>query len=124
MSAGPRYSGPVPSCIFCDIAARKAKSTIVTETEDLVAFRDINPKAPTHILVIPRKHIPTLNDLADGDEALVGKMFSLAKKLARAEKIDGSGWRAVFNVNEDAGQSVYHIHLHLLGGRSMVWPPG
>ncbi len=112
------------SCLFCDIAARNVKATIVLETEDLVAIRDINPKAPTHLLVIPRKHIPTLNDLAEGDAALVGKMFLLAKELARSEGIDVSGWRAVFNVNEGAGQSVFHIHLHLLGGRGMSWPPG
>jgi histidine triad (HIT) family protein len=89
-----------------------------------VAFRDIRPQAPTHVLVIPKRHLPTLNDLSEADAPLVGKMFLLAKEIARAEKIDQTGYRTVFNVNRDAGQTVFHIHLHVLGGRSMSWPPG
>ncbi|HXG62449.1 MAG TPA: histidine triad nucleotide-binding protein [Planctomycetota bacterium] len=111
-------------CLFCKIAARQVKADVVRETEDLVAFRDIRPQAPTHVLVIPKRHVATLNDLSEADAPLVGKMFLLAKEIARAEKIDGSGWRTVFNVNRDAGQTVFHIHLHVLGGRPMAWPPG
>ncbi len=111
-------------CLFCKIAARQVKAEVVRETEDLVAFRDIRPQAPTHVLVIPKRHVPTLNDLSEADAPLVGKMFLLAKEIARAEKIDQAGYRTVFNVNRDAGQTVFHIHLHVLGGRSMSWPPG
>jgi histidine triad (HIT) family protein len=111
-------------CLFCRIAARQVKAEVVRETEDLVAFRDIRPQAPTHVLVIPKRHLPTLNDLSEADAPLVGKMFLLAKEIARAEKIDQTGYRTVFNVNRDAGQTVFHIHLHVLGGRSMSWPPG
>jgi len=111
-------------CLFCKIAARQVKADVVRETEDLVAFRDIRPQAPTHVLVIPKRHVATLNDLSEADAPLVGKMFLLAKEIARAEKIDGPGWRTVFNVNRDAGQTVFHIHLHVLGGRPMAWPPG
>jgi len=114
----------VADCLFCAIAAKKMKAAVVAETDDLVAFRDIRPQAPTHVLVIPRKHIATLNDLAEEDGPLVGKMLLLAKKIARDENIDGPGYRTVFNVNAQAGQTVFHIHLHLLGGRSMSWPPG
>lgn len=111
-------------CLFCKIAARQVKAEVVRETEDLVAFRDIRPQAPTHVLVIPKRHVPTLNDLSEADAPLVGKMVLLAKEIARAEKIDQTGYRTVFNVNRDAGQTVFHIHLHVLGGRSMSWPPG
>lgn len=111
-------------CLFCKIAARQMKAEVVRETEDLVAFRDIRPQAPTHVLVIPKRHVPTLNDLSEADAPLAGKMVLLAKEIARAEKIDQTGYRTVFNVNRDAGQTVFHIHLHVLGGRSMSWPPG
>ena len=111
-------------CIFCKIAAKQMKADLVAETEDCVAFRDINPQAPTHLLVIPRKHIATLNDLSKEDEALVGRMLLLAQELARKEKIDQTGYRTVFNTNKDANQTVFHIHLHVLGGRPMTWPPG
>jgi histidine triad (HIT) family protein len=111
-------------CIFCKIAARQMKADVVAETDELVAFRDINPQAPVHILVVPKRHIATLNDLGDADGPLVGKMALLARDLARREKIDQKGWRTVFNTNREAGQTVFHIHLHLLGGRSMQWPPG
>ena len=111
-------------CIFCRIVAKEMKADVVSETAACVAFRDINPQAPVHILVIPRKHIPTLNDLKEEDGALVGNMFLLATEMARKEKIDRSGYRTVFNTNRDANQTVFHIHLHVLGGRGMSWPPG
>ena len=111
-------------CPFCSIAVGKLRADIVAETKSLVSFRDINPKAPMHLLVIPRRHIATLNDLGDKDGALIGEMFIMARDLARDQKIDRSGWRTVFNTNADAAQSVFHIHLHVLGGRAMTWPPG
>jgi histidine triad (HIT) family protein len=97
---------------------------IVYENEAVLAFRDINPRAPTHVLVIPKKHIPTLADMTDEDTVLMGEIMQAAKKVAEQEGIAESGYRAVFNCKQDAGQEVYHIHLHLLGGRSMQWPPG
>ena len=112
------------SCLFCRIASGEARADIVSETKSLVAFRDINPQAPVHLLIIPRRHVATLNDLGDGDGPLIGEMFIMARNLAREQKIDQPGWRAVFNTNADAGQSVHHIHLHVLGGRGMTWPPG
>lgn len=114
----------MPGCLFCSIADKQIPASIVEETPEFVAFRDINPQAPTHLLIIPRKHVPTLNDLGASDADLVAGMFLMARDLARKEKIDQAGWRAVFNVNRGAGQSVYHIHLHLLGGRPLSWPPG
>lgn len=90
----------------------------------MLAFRDINPQAPTHLVIIPRRHIPTLNELQAADAELVGRMHLLAQELAAAEGIAQGGYRTVFNCNEAAGQSVWHIHLHLLGGRAMAWPPG
>ena len=90
----------------------------------MVAFKDLRPQAPVHLLVTPRKHIPTLNDLLPEDNALIGQMFQVAKKLAMQSNIHLKGYRTVFNVNAGAGQSVYHIHLHLLGGRMFSWPPG
>lgn len=111
-------------CLFCRIAAKEIKSDLVAERDDLAAFRDINPQAPTHVLVIPKKHIETLNVLEPGDEPLVGRMLALAREIAKKEGIAESGWRAVFNVNRGAGQTVFHIHLHVLGGRPMEWPPG
>jgi histidine triad (HIT) family protein len=111
-------------CLFCLIASKEIKSAIVYESEDMMAFRDINPQAPTHILIIPREHIPTTNDLEEHHEALVGKMALLAKELAAKEGIAQEGYRLVFNCNRNAGQAVYHIHLHLLGGRAFSWPPG
>lgn len=100
------------------------KPDMVHETGELIAFRDINPQAPTHILVVPRKHISTVNDLAAADAALVGRLVLAAQEIARLEGIDESGYRLVMNCNAGGGQSVFHIHLHLLGGRQMTWPPG
>lgn len=110
-------------CLFCKIVAGEIPADIVHESEDAVAFRDINAQAPTHVLVIPRKHIATINDIATEDEGLVGSLFSAAREIARAEGIADDGYRVVMNCNESAGQSVFHIHLHVLGGKPMGWPP-
>jgi histidine triad (HIT) family protein len=97
---------------------------IVYENDTVLAFRDINPRAPTHVLVIPKKHIPTLADMTDEDTQLMGEIMQAAKKVAELEGLAESGYRTVFNCKRDAGQEVYHIHLHLLGGRPLQWPPG
>lgn len=110
--------------LFAKIAAGEVPADIVYEDEDVVAFRDIEPQASTHVLVIPRKPIPTINDLEPEDAQLVGKLFLAAKKIAKAEGIADAGYRVVINCNAGAGQTVYHLHLHLLGGRPMRWPPG
>ena len=112
------------ACIFCQIESGKIPAKRVYEDERAIAFEDINPQAPTHVLVIPRKHVSSLNELQEADEALVGHLCSVGAKIARERGIDGTGWRAVINTNRDAGQTVFHIHLHVLGGRSMRWPPG
>mgnify|MGYP006290438163 CR=1 FL=1 len=112
------------SCLFCDIIEKKISSDIVYEDDQVLGFRDISPQAPTHILVIPKKHIETINDLSSDDAMVVGKVILAAKKLAQKEGIDKKGYRLVFNCNEQAGQAVFHIHCHLLGGRKMQWPPG
>lgn len=111
-------------CIFCKIVNGDIPATKVYEDEDVLAFRDLNPQAPVHVLVIPRKHIATTNDLQPDDAALVGKMYLAAQQIARDEGISESGYRTVINCNAEAGQTVFHIHLHLLGGRPMGWPPG
>jgi histidine triad (HIT) family protein len=110
-------------CIFCKIAEGKIPAKVVKEDDRAIAFRDLNPQAPTHVLIIPRKHIASLDVLDDGDAALVGHLFVVAKQIAKAEGLT-DGWRTVFNVGAHAGQTVFHIHLHLLGGRSLGWPPG
>ena len=109
--------------LFQKIADREIPADLVFEDDQCIAFRDINPQAPTHILIVPRKPIPTLNDLSEDDKPLVGHLFSVARELAAREGLD-SGYRTVFNCGEDAGQTVFHIHLHLLGGRTLSWPPG
>ena len=111
-------------CIFCKIVSGDIPADIVYQDEDVVAFRDLNPQAPTHILVIPRKHIATTNDIQPEDAELVGKMHLAAKQIARDEGIAESGYRTVLNCNAAAGQTVFHIHLHVMGGRPMGWPPG
>lgn len=111
-------------CIFCRIAAKEIPSQIVRETKDFVAFRDANPQAPKHILIVPTRHIPSANDLAPADADLVGRMILLAREIAASEGLAGPGYRLVINTNADGGQSVDHMHLHLLGGRAMGWPPG
>jgi len=113
-----------PSCLFCRIMAREVPGTILHEDDRLVVLQDINPQAPLHALVIPRRHIATLNDLQPEDDGLVGEMFRRAADLARAHGVSDRGYRTVFNCNREAGQSVYHIHLHVLGGRPLAWPPG
>lgn len=109
-------------CLFCRIVRREIPATIIAETDDCVAFRDINPQAPVHVLVIPRQHVASLNDANDAH--LVGRLAIVAAEIARKEGIADSGYRAVLNTNADAGQTVFHIHLHLLGGRRLGWPPG
>jgi histidine triad (HIT) family protein len=111
-------------CIFCRIVAKEVASDIVYEDDEVVAFRDINPQAPVHVLVIPRKHIPTLNDATPEDQPLLGKLLLVAQQLAQKLQVADGGYRLVLNVNRGAGQSVFHIHLHLLGGRVFHWPPG
>ncbi len=111
-------------CLFCKIAAGDIPSDVVYEDKNLIAFRDINPQAPTHVLVIPRRHIATLNELSRDDAELIGQMVLAATKLAKQMAIDENGYRLVWNCNRDGGQDVFHIHLHLLGGRAMSWPPG
>jgi histidine triad (HIT) family protein len=110
--------------LFARIAAGEIPADIVYQDEDVVAFRDVNPQAPVHVLVIPRKPIPTLNDLTPEDAALVGKLFLAAKQVAEQEGIAEAGYRTVINCNAQAGQTVFHVHLHVLGGRPMRWPPG
>jgi len=112
------------SCIFCKIAGGEIPATKVYEDEDVLAFRDLHPQAPTHILVIPRKHIATVNDLDESDAVLIGKLFLAAKKIAANEGFAENGYRVVMNTNRDGGQTVFHIHLHLLAGRTLHWPPG
>ncbi|TAK12714.1 MAG: histidine triad nucleotide-binding protein [Acidobacteria bacterium] len=112
------------SCLFCKIIAGEIPSTKVYEDDQLVAFKDITPQAPLHVLIVPRKHIATLNDLEPGDDALVGAMTRRAAIIAKAHGFDSSGFRTVFNCNKDAGQAVFHIHLHVLAGRTLSWPPG
>jgi len=111
-------------CLFCKIINGDIPSNLEYESENIVAFRDINPQAPTHILIIPREHIETLNDVRNKQQGVLGEMQLAASKLAKKEEINIGGFRTVFNCNGDAGQSVFHIHLHLLGGRSLKWPPG
>ena len=112
------------SCLFCRIINRELPSKTVFEDASMVAFHDVNPQAPVHVLVVPRKHVATLNDLTSEDSALVGDMTRRAAAIAKELGIDQRGYRTVFNCNREAGQSVFHIHLHLMGGRSFAWPPG
>lgn len=111
-------------CLFCRIVTKEVSADLVHESDDVVAFRDINPQAPTHILLIPKEHIESARALKDRHADLLADLFQTAAHLAKAEGIDRSGWRVVTNVGADAGQSVHHLHLHLLGGRGMTWPPG
>jgi len=113
-----------PDCLFCKILNGEIPADIIHETDELVAFRDINPQAPTHVLIIPRRHISTINDLETGDAELVGKLYLVAREIAASEGLTDAGYRVVTNCNEGAGQSVFHIHMHLLGGRPFAWPPG
>lgn len=111
-------------CFFCKIASGKVDADIVYRDDTVVAFRDINPQAPTHVLIIPRKHVATINDLTDSEITDIGSLFIAAKTVAKQEDLEQKGYRVVMNCMEGAGQSVFHIHLHVLGGRSLRWPPG
>ena len=113
-----------PNCLFCRIASGEIPAEVVRSDPDLVAFRDIHPQAPTHILLIPRKHVASVSELEESDAEIMGKLFLAAKELAREEGIDDGGYRMIVNAGPDAGQTVFHIHMHLLGGRRMGWPPG
>ena len=112
------------SCIFCKIAAREIPAEILRESDRVVAFRDLDPKAPTHILLIPKEHVRDVRDLEDQHAGMVLDLLQAAAHLAKTERVDESGWRLVSNVGPDARQSVFHLHFHLLGGRPMGWPPG
>jgi len=111
-------------CLFCRFASGAIVPAVVLETERVLAFKDINPQAPTHVLIIPKKHIATLNDLAPADAGLVGELFLAAKQVATDGGLAESGYRVAINCGAGAGQSVFHLHLHLLGGRRLSWPPG
>lgn len=113
----------MPDCIFCKIATRQIPSKIVHEDDEIVAFEDVHPQAPVHILVIPKRHIPRLSDTTDQDSALIGRLVATARRIAGDRGISESGYRVVINCNADGGQTVDHLHLHLLGGRRMGWPP-
>ena len=111
-------------CLFCDIVEKKLQAKIVYEDDHVLAFEDINPQAPVHVLVIPKKHIPTNIEIREEDNILVGHMLQVANRIAKNKGIDTRGFRLVMNCNAEAGQTVFHIHLHVLGGRFMHWPPG
>lgn len=111
-------------CLFCKILAGDIPADVVHESDTALAFRDINPQAPTHVVIIPKRHIATINDIDTGDQDVVGGLFTVARLIAKQEGLADRGYRVVMNCNEEAGQSVFHIHLHLLGGRQMSWPPG
>jgi histidine triad (HIT) family protein len=112
------------SCLFCKIINREIPASIVYEDERVLAFNDLNPQASTHVLIIPKQHVATLNDLEPSHDAIVGELVRRASAIAKEREIDAAGYRTVFNTNGNAGQTVFHIHLHLLGGRSLAWPPG
>lgn len=112
------------SCLFCKMASGEIRPDVVYETDDVLAFRDLNPQAPTHVLIIPKKHIATTNDLSLDDAELVGRLMVAAKEVAAREGIAERGYRTVLNCNAEAGQAIFHIHFHLIGGRRMGWPPG
>jgi|TARA_Y100001949_G_C15866006_1_gene277284 histidine triad (HIT) family protein len=110
--------------LFEKIIDREIPAEIVFEDDYVIAFNDIDPKAPIHILIVPKKVIRSINDISENDKDLIGKMFLVARNLAKEKGIDKSGFRTIFNTNDDGGQTVYHLHLHLIGGRQMKWPPG
>jgi histidine triad (HIT) family protein len=112
------------ACLFCRIVAGEIPAKLLHQDDQLIAFSDINPQAPLHALIVPRRHIATLNDLRPGDDALIGSMFRSAAALAAEKGYADRGYRTVFNCNREAGQTVFHVHLHLLAGRGLGWPPG
>jgi len=111
-------------CLFCKVRDGEIQGDIVFEDDDVLAFNDVNPQAPVHVLIIPKKHISTVNDMSAEDVSVMGKLFSTAKTIASQKAVSEEGYRLVVNSNEQAGQSVFHIHMHLLAGRNMTWPPG
>jgi histidine triad (HIT) family protein len=111
-------------CLFCKIVSGAVPAALVYEDDSVVAFKDINPQAPLHVLIVPRRHIASLNDLTRDDDALLGSMVRVAASLAMEHGYHDRGYRTVFNTNREAGQTVFHIHLHLLAGRGLTWPPG
>jgi len=122
-SRGGSKIARVADCLFCKIIERQIPASIVYEDDRVLAFNDINPQAPTHVLVVPKRHIASLDELSQGDDEIVGEVVRRAAAIAKERGIT-AGYRTVFNTNRDAGQTVFHIHLHLLGGRSLHWPPG
>jgi histidine triad (HIT) family protein len=117
-------NAPAPDCLFCRIVAGEVPSTRVHDDDQVIAIRDIAPRAPTHILLITRRHIPSAADLVEADGPLLGRMFAVAAELARSERIADGGYRLISNVGRWGGQTVDHLHIHLMGGRSFGWPPG
>jgi histidine triad (HIT) family protein len=111
-------------CLFCKVINREIPASIVYEDDRMLAFDDINPQGPTHVLIVPKRHIATLNDLTPEDDATVGEMIRRAAVIANERGISAAGFRTIFNTNRDAGQTVFHVHLHLIGGRNLAWPPG
>ena len=111
-------------CLFCKIVEKKIPADIVYESEDVIVFKDIEPKAPIHCLIIPKKHISTINDIDGSNSNIIGLMYEAAAQLARTLNVDKDGYRVVMNCNSNGGQTVYHIHLHFLAGRQLSWPPG
>jgi histidine triad (HIT) family protein len=118
------YTRQTVSCLFCEIVAGRIPARVAFQDDEILAFHDINPQGPVHVLVIPKRHITSVLDLEEGDDALVGGLVRRATALAGALGLGDNGFRLVFNYGEDAGYSVYHIHLHLVGGRKLGWPPG
>jgi len=112
------------SCLFCRIVAGEIPAKEVYSDETSIAFRDLNPKAPVHVLIVPRNHISSISEITSDDEQKIGHLFRVAGIIAQAEGISETGYRTVINTGENAGQSVFHIHVHLLGGRGLAWPPG
>jgi histidine triad (HIT) family protein len=111
-------------CIFCRIASGEIRADVVHESERVIAFRDLDPRAPVHVLIIPRRHISSVTELTDADGAVMGELFIVARRVAEQEDVAESGYRMVMNAGKDGGQSVGHVHLHVLGGRRLTWPPG
>jgi histidine triad (HIT) family protein len=114
----------MPDCIFCEIINKRMKSDLVHEDPEILAFRDINPQAPVHILIVPKQHIESIQEISGDEVSLIGKMVLIAQEIAKSEKIDTRGYRLVLNNGVHGGQTVPHVHLHILGGRRMTWPPG
>lgn len=111
-------------CIFCQIANHDVASTVIYEDEDIIAFEDIDPQSPVHVLIVPKRHISTLIELKENELDILQQMFFVAQQIASLRRVEHSGFRVVLNCNPDGGQTVYHLHAHLLGGRKMNWPPG